>query len=135
MSALELGELLEKLPDVLKVLVDARKPNVCNGIEASKLVQYVLAEPCGRYFGFARVREPTLDVEKKTFERVGRHRALDAGPSQAGKELVTVVRLAAAVVFHDERQRLLDTLVGRVTASAMLAFTPAPRHLTPLREA
>ena len=82
----------------------------------------------------ARVDQPAFDLVKETFERLGRYWALDARASKAGVELVAVVGLPAAIVLHDQRERLLHSFVGRGATPAVLALASSPGDLTGLRE-
>src|SRR6185312_5131039 len=57
-------------------------------------------------------------------------RALVAGLANSAEELLAIERLAAHVLLHDEREDVLDALVGREAARALLAFAPPPRDVT-----
>jgi hypothetical protein len=103
MSVLEFVELVEELPNVLKVPVDAGETHVCDRVQASELVQDVLSKSPRKNLLISGVDEPPLHLVQETLECFGRHGSLYASAPEASKQLGPVVGLSPAVVLDDQR--------------------------------
>src|SRR5690606_37905185 len=82
----------------------------------------------------APLLQTALDPIDHRLDRLDADRPLLARALQAGDDLHAVERLASAVLLHDERERLLGTLVRREPPRALQALAAATDDVPLLRK-
>src|SRR5262249_7822818 len=124
--AQQILELVHELIDVLERAIDRGEAHVGDGVELVERLHHRLADHRARDLALGAVEEAALDAVDVLLDLLDADRALLARLGEAGDDLHAVEGLAPAVLLDHRRQVLLDALVGREAAAALLALATPP---------
>lgn len=126
-------EFIHELVDVLELAIDRGKPDIGDLIDIVQFPHHLFPDGIAGQLRLAHFLYPFFDAIRDRFDRRDADRPFFTGFRNTRQNLQAIERLPAAVFFHDHRQTFFHAFVGRVSAFAGEAFTPAANHLAFLR--